>query len=88
MILVVNGLILLWQLISLFIFFQYWDALKLCSEQNVVVTEDLAEKLTPQKANAGPENDERKMVLLKSACSRDSIIWRLRNIHRLETNYR
>ncbi|XP_064637216.1 intraflagellar transport protein 140 homolog [Lineus longissimus] len=42
---------------------KYWDALKLCSEQNVVITEDLAEKLTPQKATSEPENDERIKIL-------------------------
>ncbi len=40
---------------------QYWEALKLCIEQHVMVSEDLVEKLTPGKELS--DNEERNRIL-------------------------
>ncbi|XP_013414894.1 intraflagellar transport protein 140 homolog [Lingula anatina] len=42
---------------------RYWEALKLCAQHNVPMTEELGEKLTPPKAMAENEQEERTKVL-------------------------
>jgi len=42
---------------------KYIDALKLCSEQNVMLTEDLVEKLTPEKSDDDGSEADRLRVL-------------------------
>lgn len=42
---------------------QYIDALKLCNEQNVMLTEDLVEKLTPEKSDDNESEADRLRVL-------------------------
>ncbi|XP_067952050.1 intraflagellar transport protein 140 homolog [Watersipora subatra] len=42
---------------------KYIDALKLCNEQNVMLTEDLVEKLTPEKSDDNETESERMKVL-------------------------
>ncbi len=44
-------------------FMQYWDALKLCMEQHVPVSEELVEKLTPPKEMHENDLEERNKVL-------------------------
>lgn len=42
---------------------QYWEALKICMDQTVEINEDLAEKLTPSKDDAGIDTMERVKIL-------------------------
>jgi intraflagellar transport protein 140 len=42
---------------------QYWDALKLCMEQHVPMTEELVEKLTPSKEMEERDADERNKII-------------------------
>ncbi|XP_053388212.1 LOW QUALITY PROTEIN: intraflagellar transport protein 140 homolog, partial [Mercenaria mercenaria] len=42
---------------------KYWEALKICMDQHVEVTEDLAEKLTPTKEELGGDTMERVKIL-------------------------
>lgn len=42
---------------------KYWEALKICMDQHVEVTEDLAEKLTPAKEELGGDTMERIKIL-------------------------
>ena len=42
---------------------QYWDALKICMEQHVPMTEDLVEKLTPSKEMSETNPDEKNKIL-------------------------
>lgn len=42
---------------------QYWDALKICMEQHVPMTEALVEKLTPSKDMAQSQTDEKNKIL-------------------------
>ena len=42
---------------------QYWDALKLCMEQHIAMTEDLVEKLTPPKEMEERDAEERNKIL-------------------------
>ncbi|KAF5400357.1 hypothetical protein PHET_06516 [Paragonimus heterotremus] len=43
---------------------QYWDALKLCAEYNVPITDDLADKLTPSP-NGTMSDSERTSILIE-----------------------
>lgn len=49
--------------VALALYLQYIDALKLCNEQNVMLTEDLVEKLTPEKSDDNESEAERIKVL-------------------------
>ncbi len=42
---------------------QYWDALKICMEQHVPMTEDLVEKLTPNPETGESDALERNRIL-------------------------
>ncbi|XP_021344536.1 intraflagellar transport protein 140 homolog, partial [Mizuhopecten yessoensis] len=42
---------------------KYWEALKICMDQHVEITEDLAEKLTPNKDDMGIDTMERVKIL-------------------------
>ncbi|XP_052768007.1 intraflagellar transport protein 140 homolog [Mya arenaria] len=42
---------------------KYWEALKICMDQHVEITEDLAEKLTPSKEELGGDTMERIKIL-------------------------
>ena len=42
---------------------QYWDALKLCMEQHIPMTEELVEKLTPSKEMEERDVEERNKIL-------------------------
>jgi intraflagellar transport protein 140 len=42
---------------------RYWDALKLCMEQHIPMTEELVEKLTPSKDMDARDPDERNKIL-------------------------
>lgn len=42
---------------------KYWEALKICMDQTVEINEDLAEKLTPSKDDAGIDTMERVKIL-------------------------
>lgn len=41
---------------------QYWEALKICMDQHVEVTEDLAEKLTPSKEEVSDTMERVKIL--------------------------
>lgn len=43
--------------------FQYWEALKICMDQHVEITEELAEKLTPTKEENNIDTMERVKIL-------------------------
>jgi len=42
---------------------QYWEALQLCSEQHIAMTESLVEKLSPTAATEHLADDERCRIL-------------------------
>ena len=49
--------------VLLLLLLQYWDALKICMEQHVAMTEDLVEKLTPSKEMGEANPDEKNKIL-------------------------
>jgi intraflagellar transport protein 140 len=45
---------------------QYWEAVKICMDQHVEITEDLAEKLTPGKEDGKGEDSMERIKLLEA----------------------